>query len=206
LLQLFVWYGWFCYLVYIVPFSGIEVFHGDARPEVPESNPAKRAYDNGRRLVSQALVLNSLVSLLSSWVIGALMKRVNIRYLYTIMILFQSILFILMISVKSPITLWITIACLGVPWSATLIIPYSIAGQLASGSTNAGFLMSTLNIAICIPQIVLSLSSGAIISKSSWRYSMVFAVGAVVELIGAILCFAILRTNQKTNRREESYY
>ena len=75
------------------------------------------------------------------------------------------------------------IAALGIPFSAFLVIPYALVGRCAKASGHAGKVMATMNLFMCLPELVVSL----IVSP------LVGALGGSLRLpmvVSGVACFA----------------
>lgn len=58
------------------------------------------------------------------------------------------------------------IALFGVPFAAFLVIPYSIVGRAAAEGDSRGAYMATMNLFLCLPELLVSLALGPIVSAS----------------------------------------
>lgn len=47
---------------------------------------------------------------------------------------------------------------LGLPFAGVLVIPYTIVGQAAAKTSGAGQYMATMNLFLCLPELLLSLA------------------------------------------------
>jgi MFS family permease len=205
LVQLFVWYGWFCFFVYILPYAGSEVFNGDPNPELPDSSPAKSAYNQAVFLVNKTQAANSLIALLFSFALPRLIQASSFGFVYSSLVTFQSILTLLLFLVRSKTCLAIVVCLLGFPWAGVLVIPYALAGQACNSSDSKGLQMAILNIFICIPQVLVSLTTGSFIHFADDDLSVVFLVGTVTQIIGAVLSWIYLRNPSSASQSEHMF-
>lgn len=191
IIQIFLWYGWFCILVLTVPYVGIIVYHGRADPELSESDPLKQAYNRGVASANQALATNSFITLIFSLAMPKLIDRMGIKRVYLATTVLQAILMLIFMTESNSTLAFMTISLLGIPWASALVIPFTLAGQASAGSSTKGFNMALLNISVCLPQILMSVSSGFIIHYMGGLRS-VFLFGGIMVSIAAFLITSLL--------------
>ena len=94
------------------------------------------------------------------------------------------------------ITLYILMALLGIGWSAIISLPFAIMSEKVD-QRKMGFYMGLFNLSVVIPQLVVSLGIGLVISKVADK-SIVFQISAVALAISAIAWSKVSDKNDKT--------
>lgn len=172
------WLSWFPFFLFDTDWMGREVYHGD--PKGDES--AVKAYDAGVREGAFGLLLNSVVLGISSFLIEPMCQRMGARLVWAMsnFIVFACMAgtaIISLVSVNEYITEGIqhaigenraikiaslvVFALLGFPLSITYSVPFSITAELTADTGGGqGLAIGVLNLAIVIPQMIVSLGAG----------------------------------------------
>ena len=66
-----------------------------------------------------------------------------------------------------------------IPFSAFLVIPYALVGRHAKASGHAGKVMATMNLFMCLPELVVSLVLGPIVAATGGSMRVPLLVGAL---------------------------
>ncbi|XP_076913475.1 sucrose transport protein SUC3-like [Bidens hawaiensis] len=165
------WFSWFPFFLFDTDWMGREVYHGN-----PEGNAAEmHAYDQGVREGAFGLLLNSIVLGISSFLIEPMSERIGSRLVWALgnLMLFACMAataMITLISVKqsgeqSMLAIknasLVIFAILGLPLAMTSIVPFSITAELTADTGGGqGLAMGVLNLAVVVPQMVVSLGAG----------------------------------------------
>jgi hypothetical protein len=78
---------------------------------------------------------------------------------------------------------------MGLGWGAIVSLPFAIFSQCVAGS-RIGLYMGVFNLSVVLPQLVVSLGVGSIISAASDK-GMVFVIGAVSVGLSAVCWLAV---------------
>ena len=83
----------------------------------------------------------------------------------------------------SPTTLYLLMAVMGVGWAAIVSLPFAIMSQRVDQS-RIGLYMGVFNLSVVLPQLLVSLGVGTIVSKVADK-GVIFLIGAVALAISA---------------------
>lgn len=202
------WIAWFPFLLFDTDWMGKEVYGG-----VPNKG---KAYDAGVHEGSLGLMLNSIVLGLTSLVVEFAVRGVGgVKLLWGFVNFLLAIGFGMIIVVSkvaasqrqygpdgdaltpSPEVragALAIFALLGIPLSVTYSIPFALASIFSAGSkAGQGLSLGVLNISICIPQIIISLTSGPIDEAFGNGGNLpMFVIGMVCAAISGILAIILL--------------
>ncbi|AES98358.1 putative sucrose/H+ symporter, plant, major facilitator superfamily domain-containing protein [Medicago truncatula] len=206
------WIGWFPFNLFDTDWMGREIYGGD-----PEGG---LIYDTGVRMGALGLLLNSVVLAVTSLLMERLCRKRGAGFVWGISNIFMAICFIAMlvltyaansigyVSKGQPPPTGIVIAALaiftilGFPMAITYSVPYAlISTHIEPLGLGQGLSMGVLNLAIVVPQIVVSLGSGPWDQLFGGGNSPAFAVAAVAALLSGLLALlAIPRTRTQKPR------
>ncbi|CAI8583150.1 unnamed protein product [Vicia faba] len=208
------WVGWFPFTLFDTDWMGREIYGGDPNGGL--------VYDSGVRMGALGLLLNSVVLGITSLLMERLCRKRGAGFLWGLSNISMTICFISMLvltyAAKSigyvekglPPPTGIVIAALaiftilGFPLAITYSVPYAlISTHIEPLGLGQGLSMGVLNLAIVVPQIIVSLGSGPWDQLFGGGNSPAFAVAAVAALLSGLLALlAIPRTGtQKTRSR-----
>lgn len=193
---------------------GREVYHGD-----PKGDAAKvQAYDEGVREGAFGLLLNSVVLGISSFLIEPMCKWLGSRLVWALsnFVVFASMAgtaVITLISVKQSggnqeivgeneaikNASLVIFAILGLPLAITYSVPFSVTAELTADTGGGqGLAIGVLNLAIVIPQMVVSLGAGpwdALFGGGNVPAFVLASVSALAAGVFAWLKLPTLSTN-----------
>ncbi|KAG8473254.1 hypothetical protein CXB51_035229 [Gossypium anomalum] len=171
------WLSWFPFFLFDTDWMGREVYHGD-----PKGNAAEiKLYDQGVREGAFGLLLNSVVLGVSSFFIRPMCQRMGSRLVwatsnYTVFACMAITAIISLVSVKEytqgiehviggsaaiRIAALVVFTLLGFPLAITYSVPFSVTAELTADSGGGqGLAIGVLNLAIVIPQMIVSLGAG----------------------------------------------
>ncbi|XP_043711586.1 sucrose transport protein SUC4-like [Telopea speciosissima] len=196
------WIGWFPFLLFDTDWMGREIYRG-------KPNEGKN-YHIGVRMGSFGLMLNSVVLGLTSVVMEKLCKKWGAGLVWGISNILMSICFITMFIISHlaanieftgddlpprgiVIAALVVFTVLGAPLAVTYSVPYAmIATRIESLGLGQGLSMGILNIAIVIPQVVVSLGSGPLDQLFGGGNSPSFAVAAVAAFASGLIAILAL--------------
>ncbi|KAJ7965842.1 Sucrose transport protein [Quillaja saponaria] len=205
------WIGWFPFLLFDTDWMGREIYGGKPNEGL--------IYDSGVRMGALGLMLNSVVLGITSVLMEKLCSKWGAGFVWGISNIFMAVCFLAMLVVtyvaKSigflghdlppdgiVVAALIIFAILGFPLAITYSVPYAlIATRIESLGLGQGLSMGVLNLAIVIPQVVVSLGSGPWDQLFGGGNSPAFAVGAGAALAsGLIAILAIPRSSAQKPR------
>ena len=202
------WVAWFPFLLFDTDWMGKEVYGG-----VPNKG---KAYDSGVHEGSLGLMLNSIVLGLTSLVVELAVRGVGgVKLLWGLVNFLLAVGFGMIIVVSkvaasqreygpdgdaltpSPEVragALAIFAILGIPLSVTYSIPFALASIFSAGSkAGQGLSLGVLNISICIPQIIISLTSGPIDEAFGNGGNLpMFVIGMVCSALSGVLAMVLL--------------
>ncbi|KAI5573480.1 hypothetical protein BDE02_10G082100 [Populus trichocarpa] len=171
------WLSWFPFFLFDTDWMGREVYHGDPKGT---SNEVK-LYDQGVREGAFGLLLNSVVLGISSFLIEPMCKKLGSRLVWAmsnfiVFVCMAGTAIISLISVgeysegiehviggNAPIRIasLIVFALLGFPLAITYSVPFSVTAELTADTGGGqGLAIGVLNLAIVIPQMIVSIGAG----------------------------------------------
>ncbi|KAI7993832.1 Sucrose transport protein SUC3 [Camellia lanceoleosa] len=171
------WLAWFPFFLFDTDWMGREVYHGNPKGDVSEVE----AYDQGVREGAFGLLLNSVVLGISSFLIEPMCQWMGARLVWALsnFIVFACMACTAIISLVSvreysngiqhviggneaiKIASLVVFALLGFPLAITYSVPFSVTAELTADSGGGqGLAIGVLNLAIVIPQMVISLGAG----------------------------------------------
>lgn len=198
------WLSWFPFFLFDTDWMGREVYHGN-----PNGNSSKiEAYNHGVREGAFGLLLNSVVLGVSSFLIEPMCRRMGARRVwsmsnFTVFACMASIAIISMFSVREytegiqhaidgskavRIAALVVFALLGFPLAITYSVPFSVTAELTADSGGGqGLAIGVLNLAIVIPQMVVSLGAGPWDALFGGGNVPAFVLASIFALAGGII-------------------
>lgn len=189
LVTLLAWLGWISLQMYQTEFVAKEVFQGS--PD--QTSPLNKAYVEGVHAASRALVINALLMTLTTYAIPKAIRSMGKANLWCLATLFTALLLAASLAIckthaKDGASLWL--ALLGPVYGVQQTIPFLVVSEEAPKEL-LGELNGYLNVALCIPQLLVSLLGGAVISIVG-SDTLLFGLGAVCDLVAAGICMKFL--------------
>ncbi|XP_047178252.1 sucrose transport protein SUC8-like [Vigna umbellata] len=201
------WVGWFPYFLFDTDWMGREVYGGTAGED---------AYAKGVRVGSLGLMVNAVVLGFMSLAVEPLGRMVGgVKRLWGIVNFILAIGFGMTIvitkvaeherhmnpaAVGHPSTgvtvgSMVFFAVLGVPLAITFSVPFALASIYSSASgAGQGLSLGVLNLAIVVPQMVVSALSGPWDALFGGGNLPAFMVGAAAAALSAIMAIVLLPT------------
>ncbi|KAG5522399.1 hypothetical protein RHGRI_034545 [Rhododendron griersonianum] len=189
--------SWFPFFLFDTDWMGREVYHGNPKGDVSEVE----AYDQGVREGAFGLLLNSVVLGISSFLIEPMCQWMGARLVWAMsnFIVFACMAGTAIISLVSvreystgiqhviggngaiKIASLVIFALLGFPLAITYSVPFSVTAELTADSGGGqGLAIGVLNLAIVIPQMIVSLGAGP--------WDELFGGGNIPAFVLASLC------------------
>ncbi|CAN1195929.1 Sucrose transport protein SUC2 [Linum perenne] len=203
------WFAWFPWVLYNTDWMGREVYGGDSGMNLGQM----QMYDRGVRAGSIGLMINSIVLLFVSLAVDPLARKLGAKFLWGGVNLILGICLAMTVvisraaeserrhggggytgpssGIKSASLA--VFGILGLPLAVTYSIPFAMMSIYSQGSgAGQGFSLGVLNLAICLPQMVVSLGSGPFDALFGGGNSPAFVLGTVVAVLSAICAATLL--------------
>ncbi|KAL0692730.1 hypothetical protein Bca4012_059910 [Brassica carinata] len=170
------WLSWFPFFLFDTDWMGREVYHGDPTKD----SLLVELYGQGVREGAFGLLLNSVVLGISSFLIEPMCQRMGARAVwalsnFTVFACMAGTAVISLMSLKdntkenehilpnetTRTAAVIVFALLGFPLAITYSVPFSVTAEVTADSGGGqGLAIGVLNLAIVIPQMIVSLGAG----------------------------------------------
>ncbi|CAN1328708.1 Sucrose transport protein SUC2 [Linum perenne] len=188
------WFAWFPWVLFDTDWMGREVYGGNMGQI--------QMYDRGVRVGSIGMVINSIVLLIVSLAIDPLAKKLGVKLLWGGVNLILGICLVMTVVISKAAESERrhgNFGILGLPLAVAYSIPFALASIYSQGSgAGQGLSVGVLNLAICLPQMVVSLGSGPLDAAFGGGNLPAFVVGAVVAFVSAV-CAATLLPNPRVS-------
>ncbi|CAN1166852.1 Sucrose transport protein SUC2 [Linum perenne] len=199
------WFAWFPWVLYSTDWMGREVYGG----RYDGTSGQVHLYEQGVRVGSVGLMINSIVLLIVSLAIDPLARKLGVRFLWGFVNLVLGICLAMTVviskaakserdkggTVSSRIkSATLTVfGILGLPLAVTYSIPFAMGSIYALESgIGQGMSVGVLNLAICLPQLVISLGIGPLVAAFGGGNLSGFVVGAVMAVVSAVCAATLL--------------
>ncbi|KDO81341.1 hypothetical protein CISIN_1g010639mg [Citrus sinensis] len=205
------WLGWFPFLLFDTDWMGREIYGG-------EPNEGQN-YATGVRMGALGLMLNSVVLGITSVLMEKLCRKWGAGFIWGISNILMALCFLAMLILYYVaihmdyrghdlppngivIAALIIFTILGGPLAITYSVPYALVSiRTESLGLGQGLSLGVLNLAIVIPQIVVSMGSGPWDQLFGGGNSPAFAVGGISALAGGLIAIlAIPRSSAQKPR------
>jgi solute carrier family 45 protein 1/2/4 len=199
------WLAWFPFLLFDTDWMGREVYRGE--PSSPDPRITALYYD-GVHMGSLGLMLNSVVLGLSSLVVEPLCNKLGSSYVWglanTIMAAcFAGTALLTSAARHNPwgmgppfyvtVCSLVIFAVLGAPLAVTYSVPYALTATFTEKAGGGqGLSMGVLNLAVVVPQVLVSVGSGPWDELFGGGNLPAFLLGGAAALAGGIAAVLIL--------------
>jgi solute carrier family 45 protein 1/2/4 len=189
--------AWYTTWTFLPAYFGEVVFGGSSDPALLDADPLKAAYVEGARAYSLGNSIGAAVTLVAAGLLPLATVAVGeMRLFLALEVLHLALVAVhcTRIPVRSHATAVVSVALLGLPFSAFMLIPYAYVGRAANSSKAPGVYMSLMNLMLCFPELAVSLYSGPLIAAfdGSLRAPlMVGAAGCLVAVCTIALFFVL---------------
>lgn len=211
------WLSWFPFFLFDTDWMGREVYHGDPKGDVSEV----KAYGQGVREGAFGLLLNSVVLGISSFFIEPMCQWMGAGIVWAmsnfmVFVCMAGTAIISLVSVRgysegvqhvvgangaTKVASLVVFGLLGLPLAITYSVPFSVTAELTADSGGGqGLAIGVLNLAIVLPQMVVSLGAGP--------WDALFGGGNIPAFVLAslsALAAGILATRKLPNIASSSY-
>ncbi|KAI3460096.1 hypothetical protein Pfo_016759 [Paulownia fortunei] len=204
------WIGWFPFLLFDTDWMGREIYGG-------KPNEGKN-YSIGVRVGSLGLMLNSVILGITSVLMEKLCRKWGAGFTWGVSNILMSLCFVAMLIITAikinmnidghlppdgvVIAALIVFAFLGIPLAITYSVPYALVStHIEALGLGQGLSMGVLNLAIVIPQVIVSLGAGPLDQLFGGGNSPALLVAAISAFAsGLIAILAIPRTRVEKSR------
>ncbi|XP_023537376.1 sucrose transport protein SUC4 [Cucurbita pepo subsp. pepo] len=205
------WVAWFPFILFDTDWMGREIYGG--KPNEGQS------YSSGVRMGAFGLMFNSVVLGITSLLMEKLCRKWGAGFVWGVSNIFMALCFLSILVVtyvannmgyighelppNSIVSAALIIfALLGVPLAITYSIPYAmISSRVESLQLGQGLSAGVLNLAIVIPQVVVSLGSGPWDQLFGGGNSPAFAVAAFAAFASGLIAIVALPRSSAQNPR-----
>ncbi|KAL6578442.1 sugar transporter protein [Orobanche minor] len=204
------WIGWFPFLLFDTDWMGREIYGGKPNEGIN--------YGVGVRMGSLCLMLNSVVLGITSLFMEKLCRKWGAGFTWGVSNVIMSLCFVAMIAIAAirtnmnldghlppegiVIAALVVFAVLGIPLAITYSVPYALVStHIEALGLGQGLSMGVLNLAIVIPQVIVSLGAGPWDQLFGGGNSPAILVAAISAFAaGLIAILAIPRTRVDKSR------
>lgn len=183
----FSWIGIQTMFVYIIFFIkqkifGVNDFEAGLAEEIN--------YEIGQIIAISFLILNAVGALLPALVLEPITEKIGRvkTHLSTIFIMSFGYFGIVFFG-QSAVALYFFMAICGIGWAAVVSLPFAIMSEKVDKS-RMGFFMGMFNLSVVIPQLIVSLVIGSVISSFADQ-NIIFIISGTSLFISAVLWFMV---------------
>ncbi|KFK33468.1 hypothetical protein AALP_AA5G017000 [Arabis alpina] len=204
------WLSWFPFFLFDTDWMGREVYHGDPNGD----SLLVELYSQGVREGAFGLLLNSVVLGISSFLIEPMCQRMGARVVWALsnFIVFACMAGTAIISFMSlrgskkiehiidgdettRTAAVVVFALLGFPLAITYSVPFSVTAEVTADSGGGqGLAIGVLNLAIVIPQMIVSLGAGPWDELFGGGNSPAFVLASVAAFAAGVIALRTLPT------------
>jgi maltose/moltooligosaccharide transporter len=155
------------------------------------TDTSSKAFQDAGDWVGVMFMVYNGVSAITAFLLPILAKKTGKKYTHMFCLVLGGISLISIFFIKDHILLLLPMVGVGLAWSSTLTLPYSIlAGALPPDKM--GFYMGVFNFFIVIPQIVAASILGFIVSRLFDNHSIyALVIGGVSMILAGLLNFVV---------------
>jgi maltose/moltooligosaccharide transporter len=183
IVQFFTWLAFFAMWIYTSP--------GIAENTFGTTDTTSKTYQDAGDWVGVMFMVYNGVSAVFAFLLPILAKKIGRKFTHMLSLIIGGICLISMLFIKSQNLLLLPMIGVGLAWSSTLTMPYSIlAGALPANKM--GFFMGVFNFFIVIPQILAAAILGFFVKNvfdGQGIYALV--IGGVSMIIAGLLNFIV---------------
>ena len=181
--QFFTWLAFFSMWIYTSP--------GIAENAFGTTDTTTKAFQDAGDWVGVMFMVYNAVSAFTAFLLPMIAKKTSKRFTHLICLVIGGIGLISMFFIKDKTLLLLPMVGIGLAWSSTLTMPYSMLAD-ALPPHKMGFYMGVFNFFIVIPQIVAAAILGFFVREVFDNHSIyALVVGGVSFIIGGLLNFIV---------------
>lgn len=183
----FSWLGVFTMFVYLIVYVKQHLFN---ITDFTSDLPVELNNQIGQIMNISFLILNAVGALLPATVLMPLTKKIGRVKTHAISLFIMGIsYFMIIFFVDSAISLYIIMIFLGIGWASIISLPFAIMSENVN-KNKMGFFMGIFNLAVVIPQLIVTLIIGSFIQDFQEK-SYIFVFSGVCLIISTALWFFV---------------
>lgn len=187
LVQFFSWMGMFCVYLYFGLGVAQNIFGLPPTADVDTNANYHKMLENGIALGGLCFGIYTLVSVGYAFLIPYITKLITRKGTHMLLLTLGALGLLASNLANNAGELFLCMVAFGAAWASIITIPYAILGRCLP-KEKMGLFMGLLNITICIPQIIASLSLGSIV-----KFVFHYRAMPVIQLAGIFfLCAAFV--------------
>jgi len=187
----FTWLGVQTMFVFIFAFIGQKMFGFTDLNNIAEADKAKI----GQILAIAFAILNTVGFILPALVLEPIAKKIGRVKTHFICIAIMALGYWgITVFGNNVVSLYILMGIVGIGWAATVSLPFAIMSEKAA-KNKMGFFMGIFNLSVVIPQLIVSLGIGILISKAADK-NIIFIISAIALSVSAVL-WLFVKENRK---------
>jgi maltose/moltooligosaccharide transporter len=148
-------------------------------------NPASET-ETGQIIAISFLVLNAVGFILPVFVLEPITEKIGRVKTHLTCVAIMAIGYFAILAIgKTPVSMYILMAVVGVGWAAIVSLPFAIMSEKVDES-RMGFFMGIFNLSVVLPQLIVSLVLGYFILEAADK-NLIFIISGVSLSISALL-------------------
>ncbi|MFA4922783.1 MAG: MFS transporter [Ignavibacteriaceae bacterium] len=190
----FSWIGVQTMFVYIIAYIQQKLIPGTA-------NEAEISLQSGQVIAIAFAVLNTVGFILPAFVLEPIAEKIGRIKTHMSAVALMAIGYFGIVAFgKSPFSLYVLMAVVGIGWAAIVSLPFAIMSEKVDKS-RMGFFMGIFNLSVVLPQLFVSLAIGSVI-KSSADKNIIFIISGVSLAISAVLWLFVKESKNALGEKE----
>jgi len=186
--QFFTWTAYFCMWIYWTPAIARHHFGGNPADEAAWQNVVAEA----GQWTGICFAVYNLVCFVFSFVLLGLSKRYSPKTIHTVCLAINALGLLSAYVMPGHQALIVSMVMVGIGWASVLSMPYAMLSGCIPGE-KMGFYMGVFNFFIVIPQVLVALTMGIILSKVFGGDSMMVIITGGVSLLAAAAATRFVR-------------
>lgn len=187
LVQLFTWFGIFCFMVYLTPVIEKNIIQYAHPVNLLNDVSRKESIDKSLLLTNLAYVVYMSVNIAFAYCIPLLTRWASPKYIHAAALFLGGTALLALMAVHSTIFLLIAMIGVGIAWSSLISLPFAMIIH-ALPQNKLGFYMGAFNVAICVPQIIASLVIEPLLGSVLHQNVLyIMLISSICLLIAALL-------------------
>lgn len=188
IVQFFTWIAFFSMWIYTT--SGV------AENTYGTTDTTTKSYQDAGDWVGIMFMVYNGISAIVAFLLPLLAKNVGKKFTHMICLIIGGIGLISIFYIQDPKLLLLPMIGVGLAWSSTLTMPYSILSD-ALPANKMGFYMGVFNFFIVIPQLIAAAILGFFVRELFDNHSIyALVVGGISFIIAGLLNFIVTETNE----------
>ncbi len=192
----FSWIGVQTMFVYIIAYIQQKLIAGTA-------TEAEISLQSGQVIAIAFAVLNTVGFILPAFVLEPIAEKIGRIKTHMSAVALMAIGYFGIVAFgKSPFSLYVLMAVVGIGWAAIVSLPFAIMSEKVDKS-RMGFFMGIFNLSVVLPQLFVSLAIGSVI-KSSADTNIIFIISGVSLSISAVLWLFVKESKNALGKKDKT--